>query len=195
MRCNNCGTEVADGVSQCPVCGNKIIQGGNGFNQQTQTQGQTPFYQQNGANPTQGTAQAQPNFDNTNVNNGFDQTNPNDPGFQTNNFGQPNYTSQSQGFNGQQGFNAPQRGYLNAPEFWVLLITGIVLTLCCCSWVTGIGTIVCAVLMNEGFKAGNQHDYLLFRKIAIILIAVAIGIKILSIIIGWVSGFIGALFS
>jgi hypothetical protein len=113
--CNVCGSNVQDGVTTCPICGNNLI--GAPGQQPNQQPGQQPGQPQNGMQYNQpGQQPGQPQ-------NGMQYNQPNQPGY--NQYGQPNqqqynpYQQQPNQQNGQPN-QPPKKG--GFPAWAVVLI-------------------------------------------------------------------------
>lgn len=117
--------------------------------------------------------------------NGYIQTPGSQPNYQQQNYQQQNY---QQGY--QQGYQ--QQGIVNQYMTW--LIAGAVQVLClccCCSWmslITGIMTIVFAVLANQAYNSNDQMAYYKNIKIAKISNIVGWVLLLVGIVINMVAG-------
>lgn len=143
-----------------------------------------------------------------NMNNQYGQTgqsfdNANATG-QNSQYGQANQNFNGQNFGSNQTFGGPNlsgQGFgnnqnfvgMNAPDYMLWLILGIIqiLALCCCNCVgpiTGIITVIMVVSANNLYKSGDAVNYSSKMNIAKIVCCIGFGLMLVGWIIGIISG-------
>ncbi len=177
MFCKNCGAEIKEGSAFCGNCGMKV------FAEPVQ---QPDFAEQ----PAQqyGEAPAQPEAPKQDTYQSYQQQAP-----QYTQPEQPQYTQPEQPqYNNQPVYNAqpvPSASSLN-PTLWIILNAIMIVVGCCCS-ISGILSIIglaFAVQGNNAMKAGDMFTAENKLKTAKILFFVGVGVFVLQIVIGLVSG-------
>ena len=95
-------------------------------------------------------------------------------------------------YNSSADFGRYQQTNLNCPEFTVMMIVNVILTLCMCNVVSGGLAIAFTILMNKAYKMGDMQNYMQNKKvvkvvyiITLIMYMISIAFTTLLMVLNW----------